>query len=154
MTTHNWSIARVDWQREGDLLAALRREVFIDEQGVSQADEWDGRDEEACHFALRGPDGTVLGTARVLRESTEAGPAWHIGRVAIARLYRRRGLGGALLRHIIDWCHQREPDTPVYLNAQSDRLAFYQRLGFTVRGDEFMDAGIAHRQMWLDGGQA
>jgi UDP-glucose 4-epimerase len=38
----------------------------------------------------------------------------------------------------------------VRLNAQSRAVGFYQRHGFVAEGQEFIEAGIAHRAMWRD----
>ncbi len=145
-------VEQVSWPEYGERIAALRRVVFIDEQGVPESEEWDGKDDGAVHFVLSDASGTTLGTARVLLETqTDApsGVACHIGRVAVRKDCRNRGLGSELMRVIMEWCQQHQPDALVYLHAQTSRLTFYQRLGFEARGPEFMDAGIPHREMIL-----
>ncbi|MCB1093402.1 MAG: GNAT family N-acetyltransferase, partial [Verrucomicrobiae bacterium] len=54
----------------------IRRIVFIEEQGVSEALEIDGRDPECVHALARDGSGEVIGTARLL-------PEGKIGRVAV-----------------------------------------------------------------------
>ena len=67
-------------EREVEAALALREEVFCGEQGVSLADERDGRDGEAVHLVAV-EDGRVLGTCRLLLEGT----AVKLGRMAEAR---------------------------------------------------------------------
>ena len=71
----------------------LRRRVFCEEQGVSPADELDGRDGAAVHLvAMEG--GEVIGTCRLLLRGTIC----QLSRMAVDAGARGRGVGGALLR--------------------------------------------------------
>lgn len=129
-----------NWAELGAATSDIRRRVFIEEQQVSQEEEWDGRDDACLHFlAQRG--NTALGTARLL-------PDGHIGRVAVLQEARGMGVGVALMQAAIAAAqHQGHP--AVELTAQTHALAFYERLGFTAFGDIFLDAGIPHRRMRL-----
>jgi predicted GNAT family N-acyltransferase len=121
---------------------ALRREVFIDEQGVSEADEVDGLDDGAIH--LLAVDGaTAVGTARLLVK----GATGKIGRVCVTRQARGTGLGAALILAALDELRRHPGVTEAYLGAQSHATGFYEKLGFAVEGEEFLDAGIPHRHM-------
>ena len=133
------TIARTD-----DIAAcrALRRAVFIDEQGVSEADELDGRDADAIHLLAR-LNGRAVGTARLL----VAGDAGKIGRVCVLADLRGQGIGAALIRAAVADCAARVGLAEVRLGAQTHALGFYERLGFVAEGPEFLDAGIAHRTM-------
>ena len=102
----------------------LRRIVFIEEQGVSEADERDGKDDEALHV-LAHLDGAPIGTARVLPFGTTA----KIGRVCVLPAARGTGAGIAL----IDACHdvaRNAGATRVILGAQLSALGFYERIGY------------------------
>lgn len=123
---------------------ALRRRVFIDEQGVSEADELDGRDDTALHFLARAK-GRAVGTARLLL----AGRSAKIGRVCVLPEWRGQGIGAALIRAAVAHCAQMGEIDEVRLGAQMHALGFYARLGFVADGAAFMDAGIAHRMMVL-----
>ena len=118
---------------------ALRRAVFIEEQGVSEADEVDGRDGEAVHL-LATRDGVAVGTARLLITGSKG----KIGRVCVLPGARGTGLGAALLESL----RKRGCATAV-LGAQTHALGFYERLGFAAFGPEYLDAGIPHRDMEL-----
>lgn len=148
------SIQVADWQQYQQALADIRTQVFVQEQCVSAADEWDGLDESATHFIVRLESGEIVGCARLLTEHllTNQGATqtqvFHIGRVAILKPFRGQGFGFALMRFIIQYCQQLAPINPIYLHAQCERQAFYEALGFAAHGEVFMDAGIPHISMW------
>ena len=125
-----------------DACLLLRRKVFIEEQGVPEADEFDEYDARALHFLVR--DGDVpVGTARILVLE----PIGKIGRVCVLASHRGSGFGAALILAALDWLRT-QPDVRVArLGAQSHALGFYQRLGFVVVGPEYLDAGIPHFDM-------
>ena len=122
---------------------AIRRVVFIEEQGVSLADEVDGRDGEAEHL-LALLDGAPVGTARMLVE----GETGKIGRVAVLAGARGKGIGAALIRAAVDRLRARGLRV-ARLGAQTHALGFYEGLGFTAFGPVYDDAGIPHRDMTL-----
>jgi ElaA protein len=124
---------------------ALRRVVFIEEQGVSEADEVDDLDDVAIHL-LAYRDGSPVGTARLLVH----GSVGKVGRVCVVRSARGTGLGAALMRAAVDQFRAMPGLHKVKLGAQSHATGFYEALGFTVVGEPFLDAGIVHREMVLD----
>jgi predicted GNAT family N-acyltransferase len=120
----------------------LRRVVFIEEQGVSEADEVDGLDGSAIHLlAFDGSD--PVGTARLLVK----GRVGKIGRVCVLPAARGTGLGAALIRQAMDVLRDQPGVTEAYLGSQSHATGFYEKLGFNAEGEEFLDAGIPHRHM-------
>lgn len=133
-------------QQTRDIAAcrALRRAVFIEEQGVSEADEVDDLDDQAVHL-LATDDGTAVGTARLLT----IGNSGKIGRVCVLRHMRGRGIGAALTRAAVDVFAGMDGIEKVKLSAQISALAFYEKLGFTAHGPVYIDAGIDHRDMIL-----
>ncbi|GGW30366.1 acetyltransferase [Gemmobacter lanyuensis] len=122
----------------------LRRRVFIEEQGISEADEMDDLDDQATHL-LALQDGQPVGTARLLQK----GRTGKIGRVCVLPVARGTGLGAALIRAGIDHFAADPGFDEVYLSAQVPVLGFYERLGFVAHGPEYDDAGIPHRDMTL-----
>lgn len=122
---------------------AIRRVVFIEEQGVSLADEVDGRDGEAEHL-LAVLDGAPVGTARML----VAGETGKIGRVAVLAAARGKGIGAALIRAAVARLRERGLRV-AKLGAQTHALGFYEALGFRAEGPVYDDAGIPHRDMTL-----
>lgn len=136
-----------EWIGVTDDLAAchaLRRAVFIEEQGVSEAEEMDDLDDQAIHL-LGTVDGVPAGTARLIRKN-ETGK---IGRVCVVKSARGTGLGARLMQASIDHFRDAPNVTRAYLSAQVQALGFYESLGFTAYGPAYDDAGIPHRDMEL-----
>lgn len=125
-----------------DLAACLRlrRTVFIEEQGVSEAEEVDGLDADCVHL-LASDDGVPVGTARILLKGDLA----KIGRVCVLPSHRGTGLGAALIRRALE--EMQGNATTAKLGAQVHALGFYEALGFTAIGPVYDDAGIPHRDM-------
>lgn len=122
----------------------LRRRVFIEEQGVSEADEMDGKDDQAIHL-LATVDGVPMGSARLL----VAGEVGKIGRVCVLPEARGTGLGAAVMEAAIAELRCQPGVTKAKLGAQTHALGFYERLGFVAEGPVYDDAGIPHRDMVL-----
>jgi len=120
-------------------LRAVRETVFVQEQQVPIEEEWDALDPDCVHVIARAPDGTPIGTGRLT-------PEHKIGRMAVLREWRGRGVGDALLLALIEQAHQRGW-REVALNAQVSAIAFYLRHGFQPVGERFWEAGIEHQAM-------
>ncbi|MDF3415176.1 GNAT family N-acetyltransferase [Sulfitobacter sp. M57] len=122
---------------------ALRRAVFIEEQGVSEAEEIDDLDDVCLHLLALDGDAPV-GTARV---NIQGGLA-KIGRVCVVKSHRGTGLGAALIQKALEV--SRGKAAQAKLGAQTHALGFYEKLGFVATGPIFDDAGIPHRDMVRD----
>jgi len=103
--------------------------------------EWDEIDARCRHVLAFLPDGEAIGTGRLL-------PDGHIGRMAVLKAWRGRGAGSAILTLLLRLARQAGFDV-ARLHAQTHAVGFYAKYGFTVTGDEFMEAGIPHRAMTL-----
>jgi len=134
-------VIRVAVTQDIDACRALRRVVFIEEQGVSEADELD---DQAIHL-LAMQDGRPIGTARLL----VLGETGKVGRVCVLALARGLGIGQALMQAAVAEFRRQPGVTRVKLGAQTHALGFYERLGFAATGPEYLDAGIPHRDMVL-----
>jgi predicted GNAT family N-acyltransferase len=130
------------WQEAEPSLRAIRTQVFIQEQKVPQALEWDGEDAHAQHALASALGNLHIGTARLLLQGNLA----HIGRMAVLAQWRGQGVGSALLELMLGAAQARGA-TAVFLNAQTSAVGFYARAGFVVEGEEFLDAGIPHLRM-------
>lgn len=123
-------------------IKTVRETVFIQEQHVPEELEWDGLDEAASHVIALDSHGQIIGTARLLDNG-------HIGRMAVLPQWRHHGVGSAMLSALLRLARQKHL-TRVFLHAQTTAIDFYTRHGFSVQGEEFMDAGIPHRHMERD----
>lgn len=119
----------------------LRREVFVWEQKVPEAEEHDADDLTATHFVAI-IDGEVVGTLRLITKPEHI----KIGRVAVRQSFRGLGVAKAMMLAAMDHARANGQDR-FYLTAQSDKLVFYEKLGFAAFGPEFEDGGMPHRAM-------
>lgn len=144
MTQVNTSVYTVqvaDWQDNGWALCAIREAVFVHEQHVPVELEWDELDATCIHMLAMDSAGNSVGTARLLLSGM-------IGRMAVLKEWRRKGVGSALMLRLLEEARKRHMPQ-VALNAQTYVMAFYARFGFQTVGDEFTDAGIPHMKMIL-----
>jgi predicted GNAT family N-acyltransferase len=117
--------------------------VFVREQGVPNEIELDADDPTAIHLiAFAGA--RAVGTARIVFRQRSA----KIGRMAVLKSHRMRGVGRQLLKRAVTVARRRRPKT-IYLHAQVGVIGFYEKMGFESRGPVFEEAGIAHRKMIL-----
>lgn len=128
-----------DWTAQRDAARPVRFEVFVNEQQVPLEMEWDEMDEVCIHAVAYDENDVPVGTGRLL-------PDGHIGRMAVRKSVRGRGVGAAMLAALVEEARKRG-DHAVMLNAQTQAEPFYGRFGFVREGDEFMEAGIPHIHM-------
>lgn len=127
------------WKDHADVLGQVRRTVFIEELNVPEELEWDDLDESCQHLLALDSKNKPIGTGRLCERG-------HIGRMAVIKDWRGKGVGSALLRKLMDIAQQ-TGNLKLVLNAQTSAAGFYARYGFSAEGDEFMDAGIPHMRM-------
>ncbi|MEV0223570.1 GNAT family N-acetyltransferase [Streptomyces sp. NPDC050704] len=131
---------------------AVRKDVFVVEQGVSPDLEYDTYDADAVHVVAVRDDGLPLGAGRLLYGEVAAAKTGGesgvgaLGRLAVVKAARGLGVGIALVRGIEDAARALGLAV-VDLHAQTHALGFYERLGYVAYGPEFPDAGIPHRAM-------
>ena len=133
------------WAELQALASPLRTEVFVHEQKVPAAMEWDNDDAMALHAVVLNRMGMVLATGRLLQT---AGGVARIGRMAVKKQMRGSDLGRRVLQGLIDAAKDRG-DHQVILHAQCSAEGFYRRAGFTPHGAVFEEAGMAHIEMQL-----
>jgi predicted GNAT family N-acyltransferase len=145
-------VVRINTAEQMAQALSVRRRVFIEEQNVPEDLEIDEHDGDpaivrtAIHVLARS-DGEPVATGRLLLDDTEG--CLHLGRVAVLPSQRRQGAGRAVMLALHDLARHHGA-TSIALAAQLHAIGFYQRLGYSVRGDVFLDAGIEHRWMDLD----
>ncbi|MFJ7883350.1 GNAT family N-acetyltransferase [Pseudomonas sp. NPDC096917] len=127
-----------DWHKDNAELRRIREAVFITEQHVPPELEWDADDADAIHFLAYEGD-FPIGTARLLADG-------HIGRVSVLKDWRGLKVGDALMLAIINEAEKRGLKEQK-LSAQVHASPFYERLGFKIVSEEFLEAGIPHVDM-------
>jgi len=118
---------------------AIRRKVFVDEQGVDQNLEYDKEDQSKHYLLLLA--GRPIAAAR-WRE-TEKGIK--LERFAVLPEFRNRGFGEIILAEVIK--DVKIMGKPIYLHSQVRAVPFYERNGFIKEGEMFLEAGIEHIYM-------
>ena len=131
--------------RDIDICLALRHAVFIGEQGVSEAEEVDGMDQDALHILAR-LEGVPIGTARILIKGDIA----KIGRVCVVSQHRGTGIGAAIMQNALEVCRGQFSVKKALLGSQLYAMPFYEKLGFHGIGPIYLDAGIEHRDMEIE----
>lgn len=115
----------------------IRYKVFVEEQQVPSAIEYDEYEAE-CHHYLMFIGDTAIATCR--RRITPGGIK--LERFAVLEPWRGKGLGYELVKHVLD--EVVNEGQPIYLHAQEVVIPFYFKLGFRAYGDVFVEAGIRH----------
>jgi predicted GNAT family N-acyltransferase len=134
-------VKRVSSKKELEKALAIRKRVFVGEQGVPEEIEMDRDDGHAIHF-LAFDSGKAVGTARLVIRQRSA----KIGRMAVVKNYRGKGIGTKLLRRAIVTARRRGAQK-IYLHAQVPVIGFYEAMTFHCVGPVFKEAGIPHRKM-------
>ena len=128
-----------DWQA----VQALRVAVFVSEQGLPAAAEFDAHDASATHAAALDSGGIVVGTGRLYRDANDEA---RVGRMAVRRDMRRCGIGAAVLEWLEDRALE-QGTTEVVVHAQAYLESFYARHGYIVDGPPFEEDGLQHLRM-------
>ncbi len=118
----------------------IRTQVFICEQGITEADEWDDQDVISQHFVIYDQDQPIA-TARLLQNHS-------VGRVAVVKAYRGQGIGQMIMLEIISYA-QKQGLSVLTLSSQVHAISFYEKLGFTVQGNSYDECGIPHIEMTM-----
>lgn len=120
---------------------SVRKQVFITEQNVPEEEEIDQFEDEAVHFVLYN-NGMPAGAGRFRTVDGNG----KVERICVLKENRQSGSGKAIMDKIEE--HAKKQGLPALkLNAQTQAIPFYEKLGYQVISEEFMDAGIPHRTM-------
>lgn len=136
------TIRKTRWQDDEAALRSIREAVFIREQGVPEALEWDDQDEAAIHFLAMTAQDEAVGCIRLL-------PTGQLSRLAVLERCRNQDIGSALLAAAEQEARE-QGMKEVFLHAQTQATNFYEQAGFTVSGGIFLEANIPHRQMFKE----
>ena len=124
---------------------AIRREVFIDEQGFYAEDEFDEFEDESHHILALDENDEPIGAARWRK--TDKGIK--LERFAVKKSMRGKGLGSAIVEATLkDIDANAEPGTYLYMHSQLEAVQLYEKHGFQIKGDQFDELGTMHYFMW------
>jgi YbgC/YbaW family acyl-CoA thioester hydrolase len=131
------------WSELGKEASAVREAVFVQEQAIPKEMEWDAADAGLTHAVLYNRLGQPIATGRLLQPAPGVA---QVGRMAVLRVLRSGGLGAQMLHALEEQARQRG-DAELMLHAQQSAQGFYAKLGYSVRGQPFEEAGIVHIEM-------
>lgn len=133
----------IDIKKEKDLEDAfyVRRKVFIKEQNVPEEEEFDEADLRSNHIVVYA-DGRPVATGRLFK----TGKNWLIGRIAVLKGYRGIHAGKLVVEKLLERAAEIEV-ADVHIHAQTHAVSFYEKFGFIVYGDTFLEANIEHVSM-------
>lgn len=134
-----FSIIHTSWQQHQADISDIRHRVFVLEQQVPEELEWEGNDDQFHYVLAFDHQQQPIATGRISSDG-------HIGRMAVLKPWRHHGVGSSIVKALLDYAQQQKMPR-VFLNAQCSAIAFYEKLGFSIISDEFLDAGIPHKTM-------
>ena len=129
----------MNWEQAQPVAGPLRFAIFVGEQNVPAGIELDDQDANCVHAVAFDVDNKAIGTGRLL-------PDGHIGRMAVVKEWRRRGIGAEILEALMAEARKRG-HAEVVLSAQLQAAEFYRNFGFVAEGKVYEDAGILHQHM-------
>ena len=139
--SNTFTVSLISWHDGEPLLKSVRQAVFVEEQGIPEDLEWDGRDETCRHALALSLEGQAIGCGRIKADG-------HIGRIAVLPEWRNQKVGTAIVEALLSYARsQGYPSVDV--DAQVQAVPFYRIFGFDENGETFMDAGLPHIKMRL-----
>lgn len=137
-------IETLDWSTHQTIIRGIRTRVFVEEQNIPEADEWDEDDaaKETLHWGIT-QDEQLAGYVRLVHPQVDS---YTITRLAVDKPSRLQGFGKALVKKASQYALSHHCNT-LSLHAQLDAVSLYESLGFRKTGEQFDEAGIAHQAM-------
>jgi predicted GNAT family N-acyltransferase len=139
---HKFYIKEVTWASHEAELRMIREQVFIIEQNVPAYVEWDTQDAIAIHLLAFGDNHQAIACARILNTG-------RVGRMGVFKAWRGHGVGQALLQKAIEILKEKN-FKQVTLSAQTHAIGFYQKAGFSIISEAYIDVNIWHVDMQLN----
>lgn len=134
-----YHVKTTSWNENKNALSEIRRKVFIEEQNVPEELEWDEYDQDCTHVLVTDESNKPVACGRLKADG-------HIGRMAVLKEHRATGIGTSILNELLNHAKSMHIKK-IYLHAQTSAIEFYEKQGFEVNSEEFLDAGIAHKTM-------
>ena len=138
----NFRVIYATWPTDKDVLYAVRHRVFVVEQQVPENEEWVGDDDQFTAVVAINQKHQPIGTGRISADGV-------IGRMAVLKEWRGKGVGAAILEKLIQFGRQ-SGQKQFTLSSQVHAIPFYESHGFVAEGPVYLDAGIKHRSMKRD----
>ena len=124
-----------------DQIFSIREEVFVEETEIEEEEEYDGMDHLSTHFIAFWEE-EAAATARLYR--IPGSGKMRIARLAVRKAFRKKGVGTALLTHLLTKIPKGET---VVIHSLIATIPFFEKIGFQVLGETFEEAGLPHVEM-------
>ncbi len=121
----------------------IRDEVFTKEQGMDAKVQKDAYDNFAYYVYVT-VDGKPAGTGRIIYKDEE----YLIGRIAVPKAFRGQQIGDLIVRMLVDYGFKLGADT-VHVHSLLYAVGFYEKIGFKLNGDPFIETGLEHVDMTI-----
>jgi len=122
----------------------IRRRVFIEEQHVTEAiefDQYDRLDADCLHVLIHHNSvPAATGRVRFIDQSAK------LERICVLKPYRQYGLGKRVIAALEAMAIEKKV-SQCLLHGQTHAIPFYERLGYKVVSEEFIEDGIPHVEM-------
>ncbi|OIJ15633.1 GNAT family N-acetyltransferase [Anaerobacillus arseniciselenatis] len=125
-----------------------RLNIFVVEQDCPYP-ELDDIDQHCFHLFTE-EEGEIKAYCRILEAGLKYEEA-SIGRVIVKEKYRRNGLATELLNNAIDFTKNGLNETKIKIQAQDYLKEFYGSFGFQPVSEVYLEDGIPHVDMILNG---
>lgn len=140
-------IEKADNLYKYSLCIYLRTIVYVIEQNVPPyPNEFNPNEDKAMHYiGWLGDEPVATARYRILEEDNTTGK---IERIVVVNDRRKNGFGTQIVKHVMDEMLSTNPQVQrIIMNAQDQALPFYEKLGYSVVGDGFIEAGIPHHRI-------
>jgi predicted GNAT family N-acyltransferase len=127
------------WEEARTTAGPIRHTIFFEEKNPPPGIELDELDPQCVHALAFDESGSAVGTGRLL-------PDGQIGRLAVLKDWRRRGVGAALVAALVEEARKRKY-AEVTISAPLQSAEFYRGLGFTGEGKVVKEAGVLQQKM-------
>lgn len=138
----------VKWIRPGGDYAdaaAIRTEVFVEEQGFPLEVELDELDASVRHIVLYNEEGEPVACGRIFPDPEDS-ETYILGRIAVKKILRGSGVGLLLMEEM-----EKEAAAlgakRASLGAQCQAQGFYAKAGYAPRGEIYLEEGCPHIHM-------
>ncbi|MEP2770979.1 MAG: GNAT family N-acetyltransferase [Fulvivirga sp.] len=137
------NVKHVDTDQELNEAFFIREKVYIEEQQIDRADEFDEFDKTSEHFIAHEAE-VPCGTGRY-RETTEG---IKLERFAVLPEFRKRGIASLIIESMLEHIKvNRTGEVKLYLNAQLSAMPLYSKFNFKPEGERFLECDIEHQKM-------
>ncbi len=126
-----------------DTIKSLREEVFCIEQGFPKSVEITIDEHLYTHVSLYNKDNQLIAYCRFIVEDTIV----HLGRILVRKEYRNNHLGSSLINEAEKVIKNTTSINEVVLHAQYQVVPFYEKNGYKVVGDMFLEENYPHYKM-------